>query len=180
MYACKIQNGKFGTVLTTAYRSNSRKAYCKVCNNAIIDRFFAFNCCKKDQSNAEILSEWTSFGAVKALRRQGSTIPFKMYHVLLSRAPSSEKHFTFLLVKSAMQNYFHNVQVPCCSCVAWYETRTTFSLLYSHLRWNFCGVMFLHVARVWAGSFAVLVFLHSSTLEFGRGIQSTSYPWARA
>jgi len=25
------------------------------------------------------------------------------------------------------------------------------------------------VAKVWAGSFAVLVFLHSSILEFGRG-----------
>jgi len=29
--------------------------------------------------------------------------------------------------------------------------------------------MLLHVARVWAGSFAVFVFLHSATLEFGRG-----------
>ena len=40
---------------------------------------------------------------------------------------------------------------------------------YSHLRLSFCGVMLSHVARVWAGIFAVLVFLHSSTLEFARG-----------
>jgi len=56
MYACKIQNRKFGSVLTTAYRADSRKAYRKVCNNAIIDRFFALNC-KKDQKNTENLSE---------------------------------------------------------------------------------------------------------------------------
>jgi len=36
MYACKIQNWKFGSVLTTAYPADSRKAYCKVCNNAIM------------------------------------------------------------------------------------------------------------------------------------------------
>jgi len=30
MYACKIQNWKFGSVLTTAYPADSRKAYCKV------------------------------------------------------------------------------------------------------------------------------------------------------
>jgi len=29
--------------------------------------------------------------------------------------------------------------------------------------------MLLHVARVWAGSFFVLIFLHSSILEFGWG-----------
>ena len=57
MYACKVQNWKFGSVLTTAYPADSRKAYCKVCNNAIIDRFFAFNCCKNDQNNTENLSE---------------------------------------------------------------------------------------------------------------------------
>jgi len=38
MYACKIKNWQFGLVLTTAYPADSRKAYCKVCNNAIIDR----------------------------------------------------------------------------------------------------------------------------------------------
>jgi len=37
MYAWKIQNWKFGSVLATAYPADSRKAYCKVCNNAIID-----------------------------------------------------------------------------------------------------------------------------------------------
>ena len=68
-----------------------------------------------------------------------------------------------------MQNYFHNVQVSCYCCVTWYETRTIFSLLYSHLRWSFCGVMLLHVTRVGTGSFAVLVFLHSSIIAFGRG-----------
>jgi len=67
-----------------------------------------------------------------------------------------------------MQNDFHNVQVSCYCCVTWCETRTIFSLLYSHLRWSFCGVMLLHVARDGAGGFAVLVFLHSSILAFGR------------
>jgi len=56
-YACKIQNWKFGLVLTIACPADSRKAYCKVCNNAIINRFFAFNCCKKDRNNTENLSE---------------------------------------------------------------------------------------------------------------------------
>ena len=53
MYACKIQNWNFGSVLTTAYPADSRKAYRKVCNNAIIDRFFALNCCKKGQNNTD-------------------------------------------------------------------------------------------------------------------------------
>jgi len=35
MYACKIQDWKFASVLTTAYPADSRKAYCKVCNSAI-------------------------------------------------------------------------------------------------------------------------------------------------
>jgi len=47
MYACNIQNWKFGSVLS-AYPANSRKAYRKVCNNGIIDRFFVLNC-EKDQ-----------------------------------------------------------------------------------------------------------------------------------
>jgi len=75
-YACKIQNWKFGSVLATAYPVDSRKAYCKVCKSAIIDIFFGFNCCKKDQNNTDNLSEWTSSGAVKTLRRQESIIPF--------------------------------------------------------------------------------------------------------
>jgi len=66
MHACKIQNWNFGSVLNTAYLADSRKTYCKVCNNAIIDRFFAFNC-KTDQNNTENLSERTSLGAVKTL-----------------------------------------------------------------------------------------------------------------
>jgi len=94
MYACKIHNWKFGSVLTTAYPADSRKAYRKICNNAIMDRFFAW-IAKKDQNNAENLSEGTSLGAVKTLQRQGSTIPFKLYHVLSSRAPASETYFTF-------------------------------------------------------------------------------------
>ena len=97
MYACKIQKYKFGSVLTAACPANSRKAYCKVCNNSIINRFFAFNCCKKDRNNTEHFSE--SFGAVDTLRRQGSAIPFKMHHVLLSRAPGSETYFTFFSSK---------------------------------------------------------------------------------
>ena len=47
--------------------------------------------------------------------------------------------------------------------------RQHFALFYAHLKLNFCGVMFSHVARVWADIFAVLVFLHSSILEFARG-----------
>ena len=92
-----------------------------------------------------------------------------MHHVLLSTAPASETYFTFFSSKVPCKNYFHNIQVSCYCCVTWYESRTNFSLLYSHLRWSFCGVMLLHVARVGAGSFAVLVFLHSSLLAFGRG-----------
>ena len=51
---------------------------------------------------------------------------------------------------------------------------------YSHLRWSLCGVILLHVPRVGAGSFAVLVFLHFSILAFRRGIQSSIWPEARA
>jgi len=198
MYACKTQNWKFGSVLTTVYPADSRKTYCKVCNNAIINRFFVFNCCKKGQNNTENFSEWTSFGAVNTLQRQyrsnctirKCTIPFKMHHVLFSRAPASETYL-FFLVKIAMQNDFHNIQVPCYCCVMWYETRTIFSLLYSHFRWSFCGVMLLHVARVWTGSFAVLVFLHSSILAFSGGAyhqaaalgpgnhKTSARPWTR-
>jgi len=143
MYACKIQKWKFGLVLTSAYRADLRKAYCKLCNNTIIDWFLAFNCCKKDQNNTENLSERTSFG-VKTLRRQRSMIPSKMCHVLLSRAPASETYFTFFLVKCAMQNYFHNVQVPCYCCVTRYETRTTF----------FAPLLSLEVKLLWCNAFA--------------------------
>ena len=164
MYACRIQNWKFGSVLTTACPVDSRKAYWKVCKNAIINRFFSFNCCKKDRNNTEHLSEWTSFGAVNTLRCQGSTIPFKIHHLLLSRAPASETYsISLFLVKSAMQNYFHNVQVSCFSCVTWYETRTIFSLLYSRLRWSFCGVMLL----LWQGmGQLVLLCLYFYTLQY--------------
>jgi len=34
---------------------------------------------------------------------------FKMYHVLLSRAPASERYFSFFLDEIAMQNFFHNI-----------------------------------------------------------------------
>jgi len=41
-----------------------------------------------------------------------------------------------------------------------------------------CGVMLLHVAMDGAGSFAVLVFLHSSILAFGRGGHTIKQlPW---
>jgi len=36
--------------------------------------------------------------------------------------------------------------------------------------------MLLHVARVWAGSFAVLVFLHSSILDITRGHTTKQLP----
>ena len=45
-----------------------------------------------------------------------------------------QKRISLLLIKSSMQNYFHNVQVSCDCCVTWHETRTVFSLHYSHLR----------------------------------------------
>jgi len=132
-----------------------------------------------------------------------------------------QKRISLFLVKSAMQNYFHNILVlfflllmlfrSVCHQVSnqtnrWIsssgdyillsanvsptysrhsrvllllrnKTRAIFSLLYSHLRWSFCGVMLLHVARVWAGSFAVLVFLHFSILAFRRGHTIKQLPW---
>jgi len=81
---------------------------------------------------------------VKILQRQGSTIPLKMYHVLLGRAPASETYFTFFHVKTAMQNYFHNVQVPCYCCVTWYVTRTTV----------FASLFSLQVKLLWRNAFA--------------------------
>jgi len=97
MYACKIQNWKFDSVLITACPADSRKAYCKVCNNAIIDRFL------KDRNNTENLSEWTLFGAVNTLQRQGSTIPFK-----IENAPSFKQ-------SSSIRNAFHffSSEMPC-------------------------------------------------------------------
>ena len=50
---------------------------------------------------------------------------------------------------------FYNVHVPCYRCVTWYKTCTA----NTHLRRSFCGIMPLHTARVWAGSFSVPVFL---------------------
>jgi len=99
------------------------------------------------------------------------------YTIFLSRAPASETHFTFFSSKVQCTNYFHNVQVSCYCCITWYENRTIFSLLYSHLRWSFCGVMLLHVVRDGAGSFAVLIFLHYSILAFGRGHTIKQLPW---
>ena len=61
---------------------------------------------------------------------------------------------------------------PLLLFVTSYETCTTFSLLVSHLRWSFCGVILLHMAKTWAGSFLCLYFSHSSLLEFGRGSSS--------
>jgi len=145
-------------VLTTAYPANSRKPYFKVCNNAIKHRLFAFNCrIKKDQNNTQNSSEWTSFGAVKTLRQQRSTIPFKMYHVLLSRAPASETYFTFFSPKVPSKIIFTTL-VPCYYCVTWYVwLGQLFSLLYSHLRWSFCGVMLLHVSRYVLGILAIFL-----------------------
>ena len=60
--------------------------------------------------------------------------------------------------------------MPCCCCATWYETRTASLLLNSHLRWRFCGVNLLQVAKVWASNFAVPVFSHSSILEFLMGL----------
>jgi len=59
-------------------------------------------------------------------------MPFKMRHVLFSRVPASETYFTFFLVKIAMQNYFHHVQV--LAIVVQRGTRQLYSLLHSHLR----------------------------------------------
>jgi len=111
MYACKIHNWKFGSVLPIACPADSRKAYCRVCKKAIINRFFAFNCCKKDRNNTENLSERTSFGVVNTLKRQGSTIPFKIHHVLLSRAPPSETYFTFFRQKCHAKLFSQHLSV---------------------------------------------------------------------
>ena len=143
MYACKIQKWKFVSVFNTAYHAGSRKACHKVCSNVIIDRFFALNC-KKDQNNTETLSEWTSFGAVKTLQRQESTIPFKMYYGLLSRVPGIRNVFCFFIVKSTMQNYFHNVQVPCYCSLKCHHIRTTF----------FVSLFSLEVKLLWRYAFA--------------------------
>jgi len=166
MYACQIQNWKFGSVLTAACPTDSRKAYCKLCNNAIINTFFAFNCCKKSKWYRTFVrivrSCWYTSAPRKCDTVQNAPCCFK-------QSSRIRNVFHFFLVKSAMQNYFHNVQVSCYCCVTWYETRTIFSLLYSNMRWSFRGVMLLHVAMVRAGSFAVLIYLHSSILAFGRG-----------
>jgi len=129
-------------VLTTARPADSRKTYCKVCNNAFINRFLALDCCKKDQSNEKNLSKWTLFGAVKTLRRQGSTIPFKMYHVLLSRAPSSETYFTFFMSKEPCKIIFTTFM--CLAKVAQRGTRL--------------GQLFRFLILTWGEAFLAICF----------------------
>ena len=176
MYACKIQDWKFGSVLTTAYPADSRKACCKVCNNAIINRLFAFNCCKKDQNNTENLSEWTSFGAVNTLRRQGSTILFKMHHVLLSRAPASERISPVSRQKCHAKLFSQHSSVLLLLRNVVRDSDNFFASLFS-LEVKFLWRNAFACGKVWAGSFAVLVFLHSSILAFGSGHTIKQLPW---
>ena len=174
MYACKIQNWKSGSGLTTACPADSRNAYCKVCNNAIIDRFFAFNC-KKDQNNTENLPEWTSFGAAEKLQRQGSTIPFTMYQVLLSRVPTSETYFTLYRQK--------------CHAKLFSQRSSALLLLRNVVRDSdnfFASLFSLQVKLLWRNTFVrgkglgryfcCACFLHSSILEFGRGCTIKKLP----
>jgi len=42
IYGCNIQNLKVGTV-PTAYPADSRKAFCEVCNDAIIPKYCELN-----------------------------------------------------------------------------------------------------------------------------------------
>jgi len=143
MYACKIQNWKFGSVLTTAYPADSRKAYCKVYNNAIIGIFFAFNCCKKDQNSTENLSEWTPFGAVK------TSAPRK--YDTVQNGPCSFRQ------SSSIRNVFHFSSRQKCNAKLfsqrssallflriWYHTRTTF----------FASLFSLEVKLLWRNAFA--------------------------
>jgi len=55
-----------------------------------------------------------------------------------------QKRISLFLVKSAMQNYFHNIQVSCYCCVTWYETRITF----------FASLFSLEVKLLWRNAFA--------------------------
>jgi len=115
MYACKIQNWIFGSVLTTAYHADSRKAYRKVCNNAIIDRFFALNF-EKDQNNTEICqNEHRSellihFGAMEVRYRSKCTM---FFYVELQ---ASETYFTFLSSKVPCKSIFTTLR--CLAIVA--------------------------------------------------------------
>jgi len=58
------------------------------------DRFFAFNCCKKDKNNTVNFSERTLLGAVKTLSAP-STIHWKTYFFEKSARIFSETNFTF-------------------------------------------------------------------------------------
>ena len=94
--------------------------------------------------------EWSRY-TITGLTKTFASLPFKMHHrskctMFFQEELQHQKRISLFFVKSAMQKYFHNVQVSCYCCVTWYETRTIFSLLYSHLRWSFCGIMLLHVA----------------------------------
>ena len=111
------------------------------------DRFFIFNC-KKDQNNTVDLSETTSFKAVKTLSGQ-CAIRLKTYRVVWAKRQQVRfATFTSLAI------------------VAWRGMRLV-QLFSPFLRQSYCGVILLHVAKVWAARFAVHVFL-AFLKEFGR------------
>ena len=84
------------------------------------DRFYTFNCRKKDKNNALNYSESTSFGAVKTLLAP-STIHLKTFVFFEWRSSVvSEMHFTFfswkVLCKTlGMYDTFYNVKVRLCN-----------------------------------------------------------------
>ena len=130
------------------------------------DRFFAFSC-KKDQNNTVNLSKkenknivrscYNTFGATYDSKRTKFLSRVSGIHFETTSLFSREKCYAKLC---ALAHTFGNFQV-CCYC---------FFSFYSHLWWSFCGVILLHVARVWAGCFTVSVgyFSNALILEFGK------------
>jgi len=98
----------------------------------------------------------------------GAKIPFKMHRVLLSRAPASKTYFTFFRQKCHAKLFSQRPNVLLLLPNVVWDSDNVFASLLS-LEVKLFGAMLLDVARVGAGSFAVLVFLHSSILAFGRG-----------
>jgi len=63
--------------------------------------------------------------------------------MFLSAVLEHPKRISLFLVKSAMQNYFHNVQVSCYFCVTWYDSDNFVASLFS-----------LEVKLLWRNAFA--------------------------
>ena len=102
------------------------------CERRLGERFFVFNCCKKDQNIAVDFSERTSFGTVETVSAS-SKIVGTLKNCFFSRLPAFFLKRTSLcvLAKSVCKLYalactFYKVHVPYYCCVPWYETRTAF------------------------------------------------------